>query len=93
MLHAARNGHNGVVSVLLEHGASVNALNIHWTGGAVTALQLAAEYGREAVVAVLLKHGASAVEGEFGMTALQRAVANGHGSVGALLLERFRAFR
>lgn len=52
---AAANGHAAVASILIKHGADINA--IHNEG---TALQLAIDRGHNDVVELLLKHGADA---------------------------------
>jgi ankyrin repeat protein len=52
---ASKNGKEAIVSLLLEHGADVNAE--HDNDG-LTPLHLACEYEEEAVVALLLKKGA-----------------------------------
>src|SRR5699024_279691 len=71
---AARYGHTGIVRLLLDNGANVNATNVNQT-----ALSYAAEYGHDAIVKLLLDKGADIDATEaFGWTALLHATDNGH---------------
>ena len=82
---ATKQGHAGIVALLLEQGADVNALKEY--GG--TALHEAAEEGHESIVALLLEQGAdvNALK-EYGGTALHEAALRGHTGVVTLLLEQ-----
>eukprot|EP00961_Rhodomonas_salina_P244341 3302101-Rhodomonas_salina.1 len=85
---AASNGHDGVVSWLVEKGrADARAAD----NGGVTALMLAASNGHEGVVKrlVAMKEcgvDVDAADSQQG-TALMRAAARGHGGVAASLIE------
>ena len=80
---AARYGHTGIVRLLLDNGANVNATNVNQT-----ALSYAAEYGHDAIVKLLLDKGADIDATEaFGWTALLHATDNGHEAAVKLLLE------
>ena len=75
LIVAARNGHDAVVRVLLDHGASINLAKKN----DATALHSASFNGREAVVRVLLDRGASINQAENdGATPLFIACLRGH---------------
>jgi serine/threonine-protein phosphatase 6 regulatory ankyrin repeat subunit B len=77
---AADHGHAGVVSLLLERGADVNASDII----GYTALQYTAEQGHEEVVSILLSRGADfSGQSLSGFTAL--ICASFHGHLGVVL--------
>ncbi|KAJ7691808.1 ankyrin repeat-containing domain protein [Mycena rosella] len=80
------NGHLGVVQLLLEHGAKIQACS-----DGRTALHLVSEAGRTDVVCLLLKHGANvnATTGEEDLhrTALHHAAHRDQHDVICLLLE------
>ena len=80
-----RNGDRGVVELLLERGADVNAQGGHYGN----ALQAASFNGHRGVVELLLERGAdvNAQGGDYG-NALQAASSNGDRGVVELLLER-----
>ncbi|KFY47129.1 hypothetical protein V494_00150 [Pseudogymnoascus sp. VKM F-4513 (FW-928)] len=83
---AARNGHEGVVQLLLGKGAEMEAKDEMY---GQAPLSLAAESGHEAVVQLLLGEGAE-VEAEdqmSGRTPLSWAAESGHEAVVQLLLE------
>jgi ankyrin repeat protein len=81
---AARDGHLGVVGLLIERGANVNA-----TGACgLTALHIAAQYRHPEVVALLLDEGAHAnVRDDDGMTPLMLASDSGHLDVVEMLVQ------
>lgn len=88
---AAERGHAVIVQLLIDKGASVNAVikvPVNTTSGA-TALHLAARNGHEKVLEVLLKNGAEidlqTLDGE---TALHWAAENSHVGVITLLLNK-----
>ena len=54
LMGAANQGHEGVVELLLRHGAEI----ILQSSNGSTALMYAAENGRERVVDLLIQHGA-----------------------------------
>jgi ankyrin repeat protein len=82
--HAAANGHEKVVEMLLDRGADLEVK----TTRTRTALHKAAEHGHRAVVGVLLQRGANiAAQDDRGATALHEASAHGHEAVVVLLLE------
>ncbi|KAJ5807643.1 hypothetical protein N7447_011099 [Penicillium robsamsonii] len=85
LIRAARQQHMGVVRLLLDHGASIDA---HDTCG-WTALWWAAERGSETVVQCLLDHDADFyIQDHYGWTVLMRAAEKGHHGVVRLLLNR-----
>jgi ankyrin repeat protein len=90
LIVASMNGHGEVVSLLLEHGADVNAPeNVEKR----TALMFASENGHQDVVATLLTHGAdiNAVTGGayfYGCSALIFALRNGHEALAKTLIKR-----
>lgn len=81
---AARNGHEGIVRLLLDTG-KVDADSKDSRG--VTPLSWAVGYGHEAVVKLLLKTGNVDVDlkDSYGQTPLSRATARGHEAVTKLL--------
>ena len=82
MLGVAFKGDAGIAAVLLDGGASVDAVG----GGGRTALMMAARYGQEAVVEVLLARGADAgLCDDAGITAWSLADGQGHHAVAARL--------
>jgi ankyrin repeat protein len=75
LMWAAHRGHVGIVRVLLERGAGVNAV----TGGGSTVLHLAAFRGHREVVDLLLRYGAEASRrNAWGATPLMTASIMGH---------------
>jgi ankyrin repeat protein len=82
--HAALYGHCGIVRLLLERGADVNALRFRNT----SSLQLAARNGHIDVVRLLLEKGADVnILGLDARTALHDALEHGHVKVADLLLD------
>nr|WP_253308677.1 ankyrin repeat domain-containing protein [Rickettsia endosymbiont of Ceutorhynchus assimilis] len=85
--YAARNGHDDIVKLLLDHGANVNVItpDYGWT-----ALHLAARNGYDGIVEVLLKHNADIIniQTSFGSTALHLAAKNKHIAVIQVLLKK-----
>jgi len=83
LILAAQEGHIGVVKILLEHGALVNAR----TKNKVTALWKAAFNGHAPVVRLLLENGASVnMANKWGVTPLLTATQNKHLEVVKILL-------
>jgi ankyrin repeat protein len=84
---ATPQGYEGVVKLLLNKGADVNAqIGKHGNGNA---LQAAASQGDEAVVKLLLNNGANVnAQGGKHSNALQAASARGHEAVVELLLDK-----
>ncbi|KAL6890890.1 ankyrin repeat-containing domain protein [Trichoderma evansii] len=86
--HAADNGHEAVVRLMLESGSNLESKEYEYGGR--TPLSWAAENGHEAVVRLLLSKGAylESKEHEYGgRTPLAWAEENGHEAVMKLLLE------
>lgn len=82
LIAAAGEGHEGVVLLLLQYGASVNTQSN--TGG--TALSYAAFNGKEEVARLLLEEGADInIRASNGQTALEMATSQGHEGVSRLL--------
>ena len=83
--HAAGQGHDGIVTDLLRHGAAVDAR----TKDGRTALQVAASAGHPAIVKQLLAAGADvAARDDHDWTALHYAArGDGHVAVVTVLLE------
>ena len=78
-------GHKGVVQLLLEKGADINAQGGHYG----TALQAASYRCHQVLVQLLLEKGADVnAQGGFYGTALQAASYRGHQAVVQLLLEK-----
>ncbi|UKZ49434.1 hypothetical protein TrVGV298_003681 [Trichoderma virens] len=85
LMVASHYGHRGVVKLLLEKGANVNAQD----GGGWTPLSWAADGGHEAVVKLLLKKGAKVdAQDRYGQTPLRQAADGRHEAVIKLLLEK-----
>jgi ankyrin repeat protein len=84
LVMAAEHGHAGVVRLLLERGADINASD----DSDDTALHYAADKGHEEVVPVLLSRGAdSSRQSLNGFTALRSASLHGHLSIVRQLLQ------
>ncbi|XP_011496279.1 PREDICTED: ankyrin repeat and KH domain-containing protein 1-like [Ceratosolen solmsi marchali] len=84
LMEAASAGHVDIVSLLIAHGADVNA---HSTSGN-TPLMYACAGGHEEVVRVLLEAGANVEDhNDNGHTPLMEAASAGHVSVAKILLE------
>ncbi|KAK5658395.1 hypothetical protein OQA88_2372 [Cercophora sp. LCS_1] len=82
--HAAKKGHEAVVRLLLNAGASVNTKD----NRGQTPLSWAAENGHEAVVRLLLDAGATVdTKDNFSRTPLSWAAENGHEAIVRLLLD------
>jgi ankyrin repeat protein len=83
LLLAARAGHEGMVKLLINTGADINALAVHYGN----ALRGASEGGYEKIVMILLNAGADieALGGEYG-SALYAASDSGHEQTVTLLL-------
>ncbi|ERF71929.1 hypothetical protein EPUS_06488 [Endocarpon pusillum Z07020] len=83
--HAAENGHEGIVRLLLQKGANPNSTDL----AGRSPLSWAALNGREAVVQLLLDKGANAdLSDNEGWNALHLAVADNCESIVKLLLEK-----
>ena len=84
LIVAARDGHEGIVKVLLKAGADANKANtVDWTP-----LALAAKYGHEAIARALLAAGADVNKAnDEGATAVILAAQEGHEAVVRALLE------
>ena len=81
--YAAREGHAGVVSLLIAFGADPNRAT---TAGGATPLHRASFTGRAEVVRQLLEAGADALLQDVdGQTPLHKALQQGHTEVGSLL--------
>jgi ankyrin repeat protein len=81
---AAHHGHLGVVGLLIERSAIINATGFR----GYTALQYAAGGGHEEMLALLLRAGAHAVtRDEYGITPLMLASGNGHLGVVKMLVQ------
>ncbi|XP_067950320.1 ankyrin repeat domain-containing protein 39-like [Watersipora subatra] len=83
--YAARAGHTDVCTVLLEHGASVNAR----LRSGDTALHRASYMGRDGVVTLLINYKAECCRGADGQTALHKAVQQKHLTVAQLLAKEY----
>ncbi|KAL4118454.1 hypothetical protein PRIC2_010779 [Phytophthora ramorum] len=84
LLYAASNDHTGIVKLLLDHGASLEARNYQ----GMQALHLAASQGFLGTVKVLVEAGADiASVGLDSLTPLLAASMNGHSSVAMFLVE------
>jgi ankyrin repeat protein len=86
LLHkAAKNGHTEVVTLLLDRGADINAINCDGS----TPLHKAASNGHTEVVRLLLDKGADInAPSRDGSTPLHYAASDGHTEVVTLLLDR-----
>ncbi|KAL9093255.1 MAG: hypothetical protein Q9165_003996 [Trypethelium subeluteriae] len=88
LLIAAQEGQEAIVSLLLDHGASVSALDSNgWT-----AMHVASKYGNGHILRKLLQHTMSKVlidqpAGYDGTTPLHLAVGSGHVEIIDILLE------
>ncbi len=83
LIEAARNGHTGLVRLLIEHGADVN----HTTSFGTTALIYAAEKGYKEIIELLLAQRAEVnLANEAGATALTWAAQRGHKEIAELLI-------
>ncbi|KAG2417117.1 hypothetical protein HFD88_008335 [Aspergillus terreus] len=78
---AARNGHEGIVKLLIARGADIN----HRTSASESMIEIAAEYGQTAIVSLLLDQGADFV---FAAEALNKAVVRGHMDIVRLLVDK-----
>jgi ankyrin repeat protein len=84
LTRAAKEGHLGIVKLLLERGIDVNTGMTTWG----TSLHPAALFGHEEVVSTLLNSGADVYRRSVsGCTALLYASVNGHVAVVRLLLQ------
>jgi ankyrin repeat protein len=87
---AAMGGHLGMVRLLIERGADINAT----AAGGRTALHWAVDRGCEHVVALLLSKGAQAnIRGEHGTTPLMWAAYKGHLGVVRMLVQHMGGAR
>ncbi len=95
---ASSNGHEAVVSILLENGADVNAKNNDGSTPLHYAIQFGASgnghesvvscFGNENIVSLLLENGANVnAKNDFGSTPLHTACFFGHESIVLFLLE------
>lgn len=83
LMVACRRGHQSVVTVLLEHSASVNASS----RSGKTPLMLAAFEGHSSIAKALIKAGAELdVQDETGQTALIRATSAGNAYIAETLI-------
>ncbi len=83
LLLAAKKGNSEIVSLLLAHGADVNAQDYYL---AWTPLILASALGHKKVVKILLEYGADIdIKDQNGMTALKYAAKNGYKEIVELL--------
>ncbi|KAF7157299.1 hypothetical protein CNMCM5623_001422 [Aspergillus felis] len=86
LFHAVQEGHEGVVRLLLDAGASIDCRNTISTTCGLTPLCLAAKNGHQAVVRLLLNEGAKPdFPDENGNTPLMHASVEGHSEVVCLL--------
>ena len=85
LFEVSRAGHKGIVQLLLDNGADIEAMN----DSGETALVGAAAGGHEAIVRLLLDKGADIeAKDDSGRTALVRAAARGHEATVRLLLDK-----
>ena len=83
--HAAWQGHESIVALLLEKGVEVNTQ----VKDGRTALHLVAEAGHASVVALLLEKGVEVnTQDKDGLTALHKAALSDHASIVELLIEK-----
>ncbi|EGD80772.1 hypothetical protein PTSG_11713 [Salpingoeca rosetta] len=86
LIYAAHMGHDSIVDILLDHGASPNETT---ADGKDSALLQAASMGKESVIDTLLQRGADVNESlACGKTPLYVAAANGQTHVVKQLIER-----
>ncbi|KAF4439455.1 ankyrin repeats (3 copies) domain-containing protein [Fusarium austroafricanum] len=84
LLLAAKEGHEAIVRLLLDHGAHIEAVDEEYR----KPLSLAARNGQDPVVQLLLDHGADIEAVDWrGDTPLSRAAENGHDANVQLLLD------
>src|SRR5258708_35076197 len=84
LMLASISGSNELATLLIEHGAKVNATN----PGGLTALMIAAAGNRSTIAGLLLRSGADVnVRSEDGRTALSIAKANNSDAVIKILVE------
>lgn len=87
LLHAAANGHGGIISKLLNKGANIEAKS-YW-GDRETALHCAALEGQEAAIRVLLERGAEVdTKAQSRSTALHFAVEGEKEMIVKLLIDK-----
>ena len=80
---AAKRGYSNIITLLIEHGAEVNATDIELR----TPLHEAATYGKVKACLTLIKHGANVnAEKNTGTTPLLRAILHGHRGCAKVLL-------
>ncbi len=83
--YAAAAGDDAIAGLLLEHGAEIDALSPHASGG-YTPLMLAAREGKEETARFLLEHGADLrLKNGEGLTAAQIAARAEHPSLAKVL--------
>jgi ankyrin repeat protein len=86
LMAACERGHIKVVLYLLEKGADVNAKQDSFDRKGVTAIMIASAVGNENVVKILLENGADVYcKTESGVTALMKAMENGHVNIMTLI--------
>ena len=91
LLHATMEGHMGIVKLLLEHGADVNAPSWYW-GSSNLPLHTAAGKGDIEILQTLLKHGANVdAQTEDGVSAIHSAARKGQHKALSLLLFEYHA--
>ena len=84
LMAASKNGHGGVIALLLDHGVRVNILDKNGR----SALMIASQHGHVQVVQLLLQRGAQPnLKDNNGMSSLMMASQNGHHDIIQLLLE------
>ena len=87
LIYAAKDGHTGIVTKLLDHGA-IPDIKTLYPDKNETALMKAAHNGHHDVVSVLLAHGATVdMKNRMDETALDIATQQGHVRVMEILLE------
>ncbi|KAJ5653328.1 hypothetical protein N7490_000331 [Penicillium lividum] len=85
VIWASLNGHDGIVKLLLERGADVNAQGGYYGN----ALQAACYQGYDTLAQMLLERGADVnAQGGYYGNALQAACSRGHDTIAQILLER-----
>ena len=91
LLHATMEGHVGIVKLLLEHGADVNAPSWYW-GSSNLPLHTAAGKGDIETLQMLLKHGANVdAQTEDGASATHSAARMGQHEALSLLFFEYHA--